>query len=193
MILNILENIDYKSYENNKLINLNFHYNYDLLIYKNKLCLKKIISSLNKITENNYFNIYFNIIDIINEKDLDKKEVIYFIFKKIEQNSFYIDTYINFILLNKNLTIEFINFIQNIFENNLQNNEIIIDIICILYKKKIITDKIYNQILQFLFFDPQKNIDFIIKFYKYTHDEQLKIKILNIPKLSFRYKYKLEI
>lgn len=195
MILDILDDIN-NSKNNIKYstsyINTNFKYNYDLLVDKNKLCIKKIISSLNKITSNNYFSIYFSIIDIINDKDLNRKDIISFIYKKIYQNSFYIDTYINFILLNQSLTIEFINYIQNIFENDLQNNPVVIDIISIFFQKNIITNDIYQSILHLLFDDTKQNIDYIIQFYKCIQDENLKNKILNIPNLSFRYKYKLE-
>lgn len=195
MILDILDDIN--NSKNNieyctSYINTNFKYNYDLLVDKNKLCIKKIISSLNKITSDNYFSIYFSIIDIINDKDLNRKDIISFIYKKIYQNSFYIDTYINFILLNQSLTIEFINYIQNIFENDLQNNPVVIDIISIFYQKNIITNDIYQSILHLLFDDTKQNIDYIIQFYKCIQDENLKNKILNIPNLSFRYKYKLE-
>lgn len=195
MILDILDflndsknNIQVK----HSLINTDFQYNYNLLIDKNKLCMKKIISSLNKITADNYINIYFGIIDIINSNDLHKNDIVSFIYKKIYQNSFYIETYINFILLNESLTVEFINYIQNLFENDLKNNIIVIDIISILYKKHIFTDTLYSSILQFLFDDTKQNIDFIVQCYKCIPNQELKTRILNIPKLSFRYKYKLE-
>lgn len=195
MILDILDDIN-NSKSNIKYsssyINTNFKYNYDLLVDKNKLCVKKIISALNKITSDNYFNIYFSIIDILNDKGFKKKDIISFIYKKIYQNSFYIDTYINFILLDKSLTIEFINYVQNLFENDLKNNPVVIDIISIFYQKNIITNDIYQSILHLLFNDTKQNIDFIIQFYKCIPDENLKNKILNIPNLSFKYKYKLE-
>lgn len=197
MILHILEilnnfKINEKKKSNNKLVNTEFDYNYNLLVNKNKMYIKKIISCLNKITSDNYLNIYFSIIEIINDEDVNKNDIISFVYKKIYQNSFYIDTYINFILLNKNLTIEFINYIQNLFENKLEDNIIVIDIICILYKKNIIDMKLYDSILQFLFNNPKNNIDYIIQFYKCNPNEELKNKILQIPKLSFRYRYKLE-
>lgn len=195
MILDILDGIN-NSKSNitycSSYINTNFKYNYDLLVDKNKLCVKKIISALNKITSDNYFNIYFSIIDILNDKGFKKKDIISFIYKKIYQNSFYIDTYINFILLDKSLTIEFINYVQNLFENDLKNNFVVIDIISIFYQKNIITNDIYQSILHLLFDDTKQNIDYIIQFYKCIQDENLKNKILNIPNLSFRYKYKLE-
>lgn len=195
MILDILDYLNNSKIDlqnNNSFINTDFKYNYNLLVDKNKLCMKKIISSLNKITADNYINIYFSIIDIINSNDLHKTDFVSFIYKKIYQNSFYIDTYINFILLNESITIEFINYIQNLFENDLKNNTIVIDIISILYKKHIFTDTLYLSILQFLFDDTKNNIDFIIQCYKCIPTEELKTRILNIPKLSFRYKYKLE-
>lgn len=195
MILDILDNLNdsiNKFQSKNSIINTNFEYNFDLLVDKNKLYMKKIISSLNKITSDNYLNIYFSIIGIINDNDLHKKDMVSFIYKKIYQNSSYIDTYINFILLDKSLTIEFIHYVQNLFENDLKNNAVVIDIISILYKKNIFTDTLYLSILQFLFDDTKNNIDFIVQCYKCIPNEELKTRILNIPKLSFRYKYKLE-
>lgn len=193
MILDILNNINYTKNNNDNKINVNFEYNYNLLVNKNDLFLKKIITSLNKMTTDNYFNLYFDIIDIINDNELDKSLIISFVFKKIEQNPSFIDVYINFILLNEELTIKFINFVQNKFENELEDNIIVINIISFLFKKNILNKNIYDNIIEYMFEKPKENIDSIIELYKNTPSSSLKEKILKIPNLSYRYKFKLEI
>ena len=196
ILLNLLQKLNENEFDNpkkvNTKINIHFKYNSNLLINKHELIYKKIISSLNKITLNNYYNIYFEYIDIFTDKEIDLNQIIKLVYKKIIQNPSYIDAYINFILINENLITEFINYIQNLFENDLENNIIVIDIIYFLYSKKVLNKKLFEQITYYLFVDTKKYINHLIQLYICSKNIELKNKILQIPNLSYRYKFKLE-
>lgn len=197
LLFNMLEHLNESACVNvenkneKKRINVFFKYNSNLLINKNELINKKLICALNKMTLNNYYNIYFENIDIFTDKKNNGHQIIKLVYKKIIQNPSYIDAYINFILLNKNLTIAFINHIQNLFENDLKDNIIIIDIIHFLYSNNIIKQNLFDQMIHYLFLDTDKYINHLIQLYLCSQNIDLKNKILQIPNLSYRYKFKL--